>query len=90
MDMLSSLEDHLRITDECSERIKSILQKRYAELESMRRDINDRYPFEDLFLKYDEVDDEETLIGWLLEHLEHDAERLKLEKAEKMKNSSFK
>ncbi len=65
-----SREDYIRIVDECAERIRSILQTRYDELEDLRDAINDRYPFEDLFLKWAEVDNEEELIRHLLERLE--------------------
>ena len=76
-----SVEDFLLVTDKCSERLKDILQKRYAELEEMREAINDRYPFEDWLLKCSEVDDEEELIRRLLKHLQTDTEKLKEEKA---------
>ena len=65
-----SREDYIHIVDECAERVRSILQTRYDELEDLRDAINDRYPFEDLFLKWAEVDNEEELIRHLLECLE--------------------
>jgi len=74
------IEDRLRITDECSERLKNLLQKRYNELEEMRNAINDRYPFEDLEHKCDEVDDEEMLIRQLLEYLKDATKLLKAKK----------
>lgn len=74
------IEDHLRVTDECAERLKDLLQKRYAELEEMRDAINDGYRYEDLFLKWDEVDDEETLIRLPLVHLKSDVIQFKAEK----------
>ena len=67
-----SAEDRLHVAEECAERVKSILRKRYDELEEIRDAINDRYPFEDLYLKYDEVDYEEALIRLLLGYLEND------------------
>lgn len=81
------IEDHLRVTDECAERLKDLLQKRYAELEEMRDAINDGYRYEDLFLKWDEVDDEEALIRLLLKHLKNDAEKLKAEKQQKLNDT---
>lgn len=65
-----SKEEYLRVADECSSRVKNALLTRYNELEQEREAINDRYPFEDLFLKYAEVDNETLLIEKLLEHLE--------------------
>lgn len=65
-----TLEDYNRVTDECSARIKNLLQKRYEELEEMRDAINDYYPHEDLCLKWVEVDDEEYLIRFILKSLE--------------------
>ena len=65
-----SADDYLQVADECSARIKGILQIRYDELEELRDAINDRYPFADLFRKYAEVDYEEALIWNLLKHLE--------------------
>lgn len=81
------IENHLRVTDECAERLKDLLQKRYAELEEMRDAINDGYRYEDLFLKWDEVDDEEVLIRLLLKHLKNDAEKLKAEKQQKLNDT---
>ena len=60
------LEEYIRVVDECAERVRRILQTRYDELEDLRDAINDRYPFEDLFLKWTEVDDEEEMIRQLL------------------------
>lgn len=60
------LEEYIRVVDGCAERVRSILQTRYDELEDLRDAINDRYPFEDLFLKWAEVDDEEEMIRQLL------------------------
>ena len=60
------LEDYIRVVDECAERVRSILQTRYDELEDLRDAINDRYTFEDLFLKWAEVDNEEEMIRQLL------------------------
>ena len=39
-------------------------------MEELREAINDRYPFNDLFLKWTEVCDEEYLIKYLLSQLE--------------------
>ena len=65
-----SLDDYLRVTDNCANHVKMLLQTRYDELEHIRKAINDRYPFEDLFLKQAEVDDEKFLIHRLLEYLD--------------------
>lgn len=65
-----SLDDYLRVTDNCANHVKMLLQTRYDELEHIREAINDRYPFEDLFLKQAEVDDEKFLIHRLLEYLD--------------------
>ena len=46
-----SLDDYLRVTDNCANHVKMLLQTRYDELEHIREAINDRYPFEDLLLK---------------------------------------
>ena len=65
-----TVDDYLRVTDSCGDRLRALLNSRYAELEDVRDAINDRYPFEDLFLKCAEVDDEEFLIQKLLEYLD--------------------
>lgn len=71
------MNDYLRVADECSLRIKAILQTRYDGLEEWRDAVNDRYPFEDLYLKMAEVDDEERLISELLEYLTSRTEEMK-------------
>ena len=81
------IEDHLRVTDECAERLKDLLQKRFTELEEIREAINDGYRHEDLFLKWDEIDDEKALIRLLLEHLRNDTEKLKAEKQQKWRDA---
>jgi len=81
------IENHLRVTDECAERLKDLLQKRIAELEEIRDAINDAYRHEDLYLKWDEVGDEEALIRLLLEHLQNDTEKLKAEKQQKWRDA---
>ena len=65
-----SLDDYLRVTDNCANHVKMLLQTRYDELEHIREAINDRYPFEDLLLKQAEVDDEKFLIHRLWEYLD--------------------
>lgn len=72
-----TLEDYNQVTDECSMRIKAHLQKRYEELEEEHDAINDYYPYEDLYLKWAEVDDEEYLIRFLLKSLDQGAIELK-------------
>lgn len=79
-----SLEEYNKVTDECSERIKALLEKRFKELEEWRDAINDRYPFEDLYLKWTEVDDEEELIRRLLKHLEKSTDDLKNERIKRI------
>lgn len=64
------VEEYLRVADECRERVRLLLKNRYNELESERNAINDHYPFEDLFLKWEEVDDEEAIIEHLLSRLD--------------------
>ena len=64
------LDDYLRVTDNCANHVKMLLQTRYDELEHIREAINDRYPFEDLLLKQAEVDDEKFPIHRLLEYLD--------------------
>ncbi len=71
------VEDYLRVADECSARIRNLLNDRYTELEKMRDAINDRYPFSDLFLQQSAVDYEEQLIRRLLIHLESETLELK-------------
>ncbi len=63
-------EEYRKVADECKERLRALLQARYDELEEFREAINDRYPYEDLFLKWAEVDYEEELIKTLLKYLE--------------------
>ena len=63
------LEDYIRIVDESSEQIKNKLQRRYDELEEQKDAINDRYPFDDLYLQWAKVDYEEELIRSLLLYL---------------------
>ena len=63
--------DFILVADECSARIKEMLQRRYNELEDMRDAINDRYPFEDLFIAQAKVDYEKKLIQNLIEHLKY-------------------
>lgn len=72
-----TLEDYHKVTDECSARIKNLLQKRYEELKKEQDAVNDRYPYEDLYLKWEEVDDEEFLIRFLLRSLEAGTAELK-------------
>lgn len=64
------VEEYLRVADECRERVRQLLKTRYDELESERNAVNDHYPFEDLFLKWEEVDDEEAIIEHLLSRLD--------------------
>ena len=61
--------DFILVADECSTRIKEMLQERYNELEGMRDAINDRYPFEELFIAQTKIDYEKKLIQNLIEHL---------------------
>ena len=75
-----TLEEHLRITDQCAAKLRELLLTRYGELEKLRDEINDRYPFEDLYLRQDEVDDEERMIKRLLEQLEANTAEIKEEK----------
>lgn len=63
-------DDYFRVTEECAERIRKILQDHFAELEDMRDAINDRYPFEDLFIAQAKVDYERYYIRCLLKHLD--------------------
>ena len=72
-----TLENYIRITDECSDQIKNKLQKRYDELEEQRDAINDRYPFEDLYLQWAKVDYEEELIRSLIIHLNERTMKIK-------------
>ncbi len=76
------VEEYQRVTAECADRIKKLLQTRYDELEETRDAINDRYPFEDLYLKWAEVDDEEKLISQLIKHLDICAAKMIEEKRE--------
>ena len=71
------VEDYLRVADECSARIRNLLNDRYTELEKMRDAINDRYPFSDLFLQQSAVDYEEQLIRRMLLQLESETLELK-------------
>lgn len=58
--------DEAKVLVECKERIHTLLMTRFYELENMREAINDRYPFKDLFVKWEEIDCEEDLIRILL------------------------
>lgn len=58
----------------------------YAELEEVRYAINGGYCDEDLFLKWDEVDDEKTLICRLLEDLDSEVRMLKEKKKQRWDN----
>lgn len=62
-------EEYRKVADRCSERLRVLLQTRYNKVEEFREAINDRYPFEDLFLRMYEVDYEKELIQKLLEYL---------------------
>ena len=70
-------DDYVRIVDECSNQIKNKLQRRYDELEELRTAINDRHPFEDLYLQWAKVDYEEELIHSLLENLNDSTLKIK-------------
>lgn len=83
-----SAEEYLRVTDRCSARIRNILESRYSELEEQRDAINDRYPFEDLYLKQAEVDDEEKLIRLLLKYLASCTEEMKSSKKTELRCDS--
>lgn len=63
-------DDYIRVADECSARIRKILLDHYAELEEERDAINDYYPWEDLFLAQEKVDDGREFIRSLLKHLD--------------------
>lgn len=65
-----SPEEYRKVADECKGRLRALLQARYNEVEEFREAINDRYPFDDLFLKWYEIDYEKELIEALLEYLE--------------------
>ena len=71
------VEDSLRVADECSARIRNLLNDRYTELEKMRDATNDRYSFSDLFLQQSAVDSEEQLIRRMLLQLESETLELK-------------
>lgn len=62
--------DYLKVADECTERIRRLLTSRHGEIMEFNDAINDRYPFEDLALRWAEVDYESELIRHLLSHLE--------------------
>lgn len=62
-------EEYRKVSDECKERLRALLQARYDEVEEYREAINDRYPFEDLYLRMHEVDYEKELIEKLLAYL---------------------
>ena len=64
------MDDYLRVTDNCANHVKMHLQTRYDELEHIREAINDRYPFEDLFLEEAEKKKKKFLIHRLLEYLD--------------------
>ena len=70
-------EEYLRVAEECAGRLRRLLTARFQELEEERDAVNDRYPFDDLFLKWAEVDGEEALIRRLLQHLERCAGEMK-------------
>ena len=63
-------DDYFRVTEECAERIRKILQDHFAELEEERDAINDFYPWEDWFLAMQKVDDGRYYIRSLLKHLD--------------------
>lgn len=62
--------DYLKVADECTEQIRSLLTSRYDEIKKFNDAINDWYPYEDLSLRWAEVDYESDLIHHLLSHLE--------------------
>lgn len=62
-------EEFEKIRQACVERVRTLLQTRLAELSDTREAINDRYPFEDIYLQWEAVDFEEELIKELLNHL---------------------
>lgn len=59
-----------------------VLQERYDKLEEMRKAINDRYPFDDLFVQWPKVDYEEKIITSLMKHLESFVKEMKNEISE--------
>lgn len=63
-------EEFAEVLEKTSSKIRSGIETRLKELEEKRDAINDRYPFEDLFLKWAEVDYEKEILTDLLQQLE--------------------
>ena len=68
------------IIDKCAGQISNILTARFDELGELADAINDRYPFDDLFIIQEEVSTERALINRLLKHLKEDADEMKSSK----------
>lgn len=75
-------DDFMAVADESVLQIKELLQERYDKLEEMRKAINDRYPFDDLFVQWAKVDYEEKIINTLIKHLESFVKEIKKEISE--------
>ncbi len=65
-----SAEEFTEVLEKISGKVRNGIETRLSELEEMREAINDRYPFEDLFLKWAEVDYEKEILNDLLAQLE--------------------
>lgn len=88
--IIPSLEDDYAVIEQCSERIKKVLQEYYDELEGLRDAINDRWPWPNLFLKMEEVDSGEYLVENLLIQLDLIVkERKEIKKKEHNKYSNI-
>lgn len=66
-----SVEEFTEVLEKISGKVRNGIETRLSELEEMREAINDRYPFEDLFLKWAEVDYEKEILTDLLQQLEN-------------------
>lgn len=63
-------DDYKKVVDECADRLRELLHARYNEIEEFRHAVNDRYPWEDLLLRWAEIDNEKELINHLLMQLD--------------------
>ncbi len=69
--------DYMHIIDESGKKVCSLLTRRLDELYEYKEAINDRYPYEDLFLQWESIDSEKRIIMDLLETIDSSVESIK-------------
>jgi len=70
-------EDYIKVVDACTDRMYRVLLNYLGEVEGVRWQINDRYPFPDLPLRWEEVENQESMIRHMISSLQIWAEKRK-------------